>query len=171
MNIKTKEFNITETKFHYGHISIIKLLYYKSKKALISIIAYLIVIVIVYAMVSPQIFFFIAILFLLQLSFYLITLFVNTVKSRSKHNFQNINCEITDSYFSISYEDGSLLKLDFNHFIRVTKNSGYYLMTYSEYDSTNIAKTNFYRLPIRVFNSENDINEFEAALRNKKLMK
>lgn len=158
MNIKTKEFNVSEAEFQH----LIRILYYKSRRTLLIGFAIFAIIIIVVAILEP-LFSFLAIYFVIALGWLLAVPFItNTAKSQAKINFQSRICEITDNYFSMSYADGSLLKLHFNNFIKVTRESEYYFLY--------MAKINFHYLPFRAFNSEDDINEFEAALKNKKLI-
>ena len=168
MNIKTKEFNISENELRH----FTRRIYYNGRVITIfaAIFAYFAVITIAYAMVNHQFWFvttYLGVFLIAQLGSNLISSFITkTMRLQFNTNFQNRNCEITDNYFSMNYEDGSLLKLQFNHFIKVTRNPEYYLMTYSEYYLMNVPKTNFYYLPFRAFNSENDINEFETLIKN-----
>ncbi len=87
---------------------------------------------------------------------------INSATTQPKLNFQTRNCEVSNNYSTTIFIDGSLFKVHFNNFTKATKESEYYFLY--------IGKINFYYLPLRAFNSENDINEFEAALKTKKLM-
>lgn len=62
----------------------------------------------------------------------------------------------------MTFEDGSLVKVHFNNYLKITRESEWYFLY--------ITQVTFEYLPLRTFNSENDINEFEILMENKKLM-
>jgi hypothetical protein len=162
MNIRTKEFNMSEAEFRH----LIRIVYYKQVQNKIIIIMFgiitlLSIIIAILVLRYATIWFAIASVTFLSylLAFPYIT---DSAKTLIKLDFQNRTCEINDNYFSTTFEDGTSIKIHFNNYIKVTRESDWYFMY-----STN---TRFDYLPIRAFNSEDDINEFEAALRNKKLM-
>ena len=158
MNIKTKEFNISEDEFRH----ITRGIYYKAIKFLLIMVAILAVTSILTSIFSPPLNS-IAVLSIMFLGFLSFAPFIgNSAKAQSKLNFQNRICEITDNYFSMTYEDGSLSKIHFNNFVKITKESDWYFLY--------LTQVFFEYLPIRAFNSEDDINEFETLIKNKKLM-
>ncbi|WP_009633755.1 YcxB family protein [Synechocystis sp. PCC 7509] len=159
MNIKTKEFNTSEDELCY----ITRTIYYKSKKALIIVFGIVAVISVIFAVfVTPQASFLAAYFVILLGCILFIPFVINTAKSIPKIYFNNRACEITDNYFITSFEDGSLSKMHLHNFTKVTRESEYYFLY--------MAKIMFQYLPVRAFNSENDINEFETLMKNKKLM-
>ncbi len=160
MDIRTKEFNVSKDEFrHFTSI-----IYYKQIKILISIYAILTVMSIILAILVPLFpNILLAVTCVIILSCTLALPYIrNSAKTQIKLNFQNIICKINDNYFSTTFEDGSSIKIHFNNYIKATRESDWYFVY-----STN---TKFDYLPIRAFNSEDDINEFEAAMKHKKLM-
>lgn len=185
MNIQTKEFKISEAEFR----QISKILYYKSRKIIIIMVAWCLLVNVIFLMLSPGNYL-LAIFFIFELGLHLIYPFItNNLERKSNINFQNKNCEINENYLTINYEDGSLLKLNFNNFISVRRTSEYYFMTYndgslskfdnqviqivraSEYYFMYVTKMNFLYLPVRAFNSKNDISNFNTLMINKNLIK
>lgn len=160
MNIKTKEFNVSEAEFR--HIN--RIVYYRQMKTVIIIFAIITVIVVIQATFTPQaadIIFAIQSVSVLSLLLAL-PYIINSAKAQGNIHFQNRTCEINDNYLSITLEDGSSSKTHFNNYIKATREFDWYFVY--------LTNTKFEYLPIRAFNSEDDINEFEAALKNKKLL-
>ncbi len=161
MNITTKEFNISEAEFRYLN----RITYYKAIKFLVIISAIITLITIISSVFHPRSAYIgVGVWSVIMISLLLAIPFItNVAKSQPKIHFRSRSCEITDNYFTLTFEDGSLTKTNFNDFIKVIRESNYYFLY--------MGKIYFHYLPIRAFNSEDDINAFEAALRIKKLMK
>lgn len=158
MYIKTKTFNISENELNY----LLKISYYTSRKPLIIIFSILTVISIIIAIIDSR-FTFLPFYFTLLLALFIaLPSITNFAKSQPRFNFLNRFCEIDDNYFTINYDDGSLDKLNFNHFLKVVRRSEHYLLY--------VTKISFQYVPIRAFNSEEDINKFEKLVKIKKLM-
>lgn len=160
MNIKTKEFNVSKAEFRH----ITRIAYYKQMRIVIIISAIITAIVVVQAAFVPQSAnIILAMQFVALLSSFLAIPFLrNTSKVPPKLNFQNRTCEINADYFSMTYEDGSLSKVHFNNFIKVHREFSWYFLY--------LTRNGFEYLPLRVFNSEDNINAFETLIKNKKLM-
>ena len=90
-------------------------------------------------------------------------LFFRLQKQSPGLNFQNRYCEIDENFFTVFYEDGSISKLNYIHFIKVIKKSEYYFLY--------INQAQFYYLPIAAFESEKDIHRFDLFLQGKQLIK
>ena len=158
MDIKTKEFNISETELRH----VTRIVYYKALRIFIIAFAIITLIGVIHAIFDAK-FVSTALECVVVLSCLLALPFLrNAAKVQPKLNFKNRICEVTDSYFIITFEDGSLSKVHFNNYIKVNRESNWYFLY--------LTKIYFEYLPIRAFNSENDINEFEIAMKNKKLM-
>jgi hypothetical protein len=85
------------------------------------------------------------------------------MKRQSQLNFINRYCEFDESFFTVFYEDGSIIKLKYEHFIKVIKRSEYYFLY------TSLAQ--FHYLPISAFETEKDIHRFDLLLEGKQLLK
>jgi YcxB-like protein len=158
MNIKTKEFNISETELRH----VTRIVYYKALKVVIIVFAIITLISVIHAIFNPEVIS-TAVGCVVALSYFLALPFMrNSAKVQPKLNFKSRICEITDSYFIITFEDGSLSKVHFNNYIKIIRESDWYFLY--------LTKAYFEYLPIRAFNSEADINEFETLMKNKKLM-
>ncbi len=160
MNIKTKEFNISKDELRH----VTSIVYYKQIKFVIIVFAIITVINIIMAILVPRAAnIWLVVGSVIFLSYFLALPYIrNPAKTQIKLHFQNRTCEINDNYFSTAFEDGSLSKIHFNNYIKATRESDWYFMY--------LTPAYFEYLPIRVFNSEDDINEFEAALKTKKLI-
>ncbi len=159
MNIKTKEFNTSEDEIRH----LTRTIYYKSRKGVIIVFGIIAVISVIFAIfVTPQASFLAAYFVIFLGCILFIPFAINTAKSVPKVYFKNRACEITDNYFSTVFEDGSLSKMHFHNFTKVTIESEYYFLY--------MGKILFQYLPVRAFSAEKDINEFEALMKNKKLM-
>ena len=160
MYIKTKEFNLTDKEFR----QLLAYHYFKKIKNLIIFFSILTLISLVVSILSRD--YFLTILFLGLLAYYVsIPRFMNLQKTQSKMIFCQRYCEIDDKFISFVYEDGSLVKLNFDTFTQVIRESNYYLL-YTTY-----VKTQFHYLPVAAFNSEQDISRFELLMEGKKLIK
>lgn len=160
MNIRTKEFNMSEAELHRVN----KIAYYRPIKDLLISLASFTIIIVVGSIFDHQTVS-IAIYCTIVLGYLLIYPFVfvnRSAKSQSKLHFKNRSCEITDIYLSTIFEDSSLCNIHFNNYIRITRESEWYFLYLSQ--------GMFEYLPIRAFNSEDDINEFETIMKDKKLM-
>lgn len=141
---------------------ITRIVYYRTLKILLILMAIFLGIIVIEFIIVPLLIF-IAIGFVAVLGYYLAIPFIrNPSKTQPKLNFRNRICEITDNYFNMTYENGSLRKVHFNNYIKVIRES--------DWNFLYLTKVMFEYLPIRAFNSENDINEFEILIKNKKLM-
>lgn len=160
MNIKIKEFNISEDELRH----VTSIVYYKQIKVVIIIFAIITAISIISAILIPRLFsIWLAAGCVIFLSYSLALPYLRKpVKTQIKLHFQNRTCEINDNYFSTTFEDGSSSKIHFSNYIKATRESDWYFLY--------LTNTYFEYLPIRAFNSEDDINEFEAALKTKRLM-
>jgi hypothetical protein len=84
-------------------------------------------------------------------------------KTQPVVNFIPRYWEIDENFISIYYEDGSLSKFRFDHLIKATKQSEFYLVYFSIQQ--------FYYLPLAAFETEKDIHRFELFLEGKQLLK
>ncbi|MBW4662702.1 MAG: YcxB family protein [Chroococcus sp. CMT-3BRIN-NPC107] len=158
MIIKTKEFNTSKAEFRH----VINIAYYRSIKDLIIGLASF-TIIIVFCSGFNSLAVSIAIWSGILLGYLLIFPFLNTsAKSQPGLHLKNRTCEITDNYFSMTFEDGSLTKVHFNNYLKINRESEWYFLY--------MTQVMFEYLPLRAFNSEKDINEFETMMKNKKLM-
>jgi len=158
MSIKTKEFNISEEELR----QVTRIVYYRTLKILLILMAIFSLIIVIESIILPSLTL-IAIGFVAALGYYLVFPFIrNPSKTQPKLNFKNRICELTDNYFNTTYEDGSLRKVHFSNYLKVTRESDWYFLY--------LTKVMFEYVPIRAFNSENDINEFETLMKSKKLM-
>jgi hypothetical protein len=159
MNIKTKRYTITPKQLK----KMLIINYLKQMKILLIILLIfwlLIVILSITGQGSSQSMILpitTAIIYLL-----IIPLFIN-VNKLPKLNFLERYCEIDRDYFAVFYEDGSIVKLKFEHFIGAIKQGEFYFLY--------MAKGQFHYLPIAAFESESDINRFDLLLEGKKILK
>lgn len=131
MNIKTKEFNISEDELRH----VTSIVYYKQIKIVIIMFTIITVTSVIVAILAPNatnVWF--AVGFVILLSYFLALPFIrNPAKTQIKLNFQNRNCEINDNYFSMTYEDGSLSKVHLSNYIKITRESDWYFFVSNEY--------------------------------------
>lgn len=158
MYIKTKEFNLTEKQFR----QLIAVQYFKRMKNLFIILSVLALIALANSIISNDYFTLIVILILIA---YYVSLpyWINIKKTQPPINFKKRFCEIDENFITFMYEDGSLVKLRFDNFIQVTKESNYYFLY--------TVKTQFHYLPVAVFNSEQEICRFDLLMEGKQLIK
>ncbi len=158
MYIKTKEFNLTEKQFR----QVIALQYFKRMKNLFIIWSILAIIGLVISIISND--YFMLIVSLIVIAYYLsLPYWLNLKKTQPPINFKKRFCEIDENFITFIYEDGSLVKLRFDNFIQVTKESNYYFLY--------TVKTQFHYLPVAVFNSEQEICRFDLLMEGKQLLK
>lgn len=159
MQIKTKIFQTTPKELRY----LLTIDYYRRMK--ITLIILLVVALISIVSSLLQNFFDWWIIYFLALIAYFLALplFFQVQKRTSALNFQNRYCEIDENFFTIFYEDGSMVKLNYAHFIQVMKKADYYFLY--------MTKAQFYYLPVAAFKSEKDIHRFELFLQGKQLIK
>jgi len=137
--------------------------YYRRMKTVFIILSILLVINIIFSLLQNN--FDLWIIYVLGVIAYLLSLplFFRVQKQNSALNFKNRCCEIDESFFTVFYEDGSISKLNYAHYIKVIKKSNYYFLY--------ITKAQFHYIPIAAFESEKDIHRFELFLQGKQLMK
>lgn len=156
--IKTKEFNVTVKEFRH----LLASHYFKQMKFILIIFVILVIINFVFGLISND--YFGAILFGVLLAYYVsIPYIMNIKKTQSKINFTRRFCEIDENFISFIYEDDSLVKIRFDHFIQVTKNLNYFLLY--------PIKNQFYYLPLESFNTEQELSRFELLMEGKQLLK
>ncbi|MFH7028558.1 MAG: YcxB family protein [Heteroscytonema crispum UTEX LB 1556] len=157
MGIRTKNFNLTRNQFR----QIISVDYFQRIKLILILFSVLILINLVISLYAKQLTW--ELIFTLIVIAYLVSIpFFVSLKEQYKLNFLNRYCEIDENFFAVCYEDGSIIKLKFDHFIKAVKWSEYYFLY--------ITKAQFYYLPIAAFDSEKDMYRFDFFLQGKQLI-
>lgn len=159
MNIKTKTFQVTPKQLKQLLINH----YFKARKKIL--IIYTVMSILFFILAFFDKYFINSAIFV---SFLLIGLLVapfliNMKKTQPVANFILRYWEIDENFISIYYEDGSLSKFRFDHLIKVTKQSEFYLVYFSIQQ--------FHYLPLAAFETEKDIHRFELFLEGKQLLK
>ncbi|MCC5634676.1 YcxB family protein [Nostoc sp. CHAB 5844] len=159
MQIKTKTFQITPKQLRV----LLTVDYYRRMKNTFIILSVLLVINIIFSVLQNRFDWWL--IYFLGLIAYLVSLplLFRVQKLSSTLNFQNRYCEIDENFFAVFYEDGSIIKLNYSHFIKVIKKADYYFLY--------ITKAQFHYLPVAAFESEKDIHRFDLFLQGKQLIK
>ncbi|MCT7949337.1 YcxB family protein [Ancylothrix sp. C2] len=161
INIKTKEYNITEKQF----FKIISSLYYKRSKINLIIWGLLFVVNLVPLFTQPLssalpglmiwvIFF--AILYGLT------PLLAYKTAAQNKFVFQKTRVEIDIDFFTFFYDDGSLFKYRVSNFHKAENVREFYFLY--------VTKASIYYIPKAAFYTEADLQLFELMLKSKKLL-
>ncbi|WP_242045677.1 MULTISPECIES: YcxB family protein [unclassified Calothrix] len=159
MLIKTKQFQISPKELR----GIIAVDYYKRMKLFLILFSVLAVINIIVSIIQQQfswwlLYFFGFLAYILSVPYWL------RLEGRtSALNFQNRYCEMDENFIAIFFEDGSITKLRYEHFIKVVKKGEFYFLY--------ITKAQFHYLPIAAFESEKDMHRFDLFLEGKQLIK
>ncbi|MBE9205794.1 YcxB family protein [Nostoc sp. LEGE 06077] len=159
MQIKTKTFEITPKQLR----NLLTFDYYRRMKITFIILVVLLVINIIFAVIQNRFDWWLIYLVGLIAYFVSLPLLFQVQKRSSALNFQNRYCEIDENFFALFYEDGSIIKLNYSHFFKVTKKADYYFLY--------MTKAQFYYLPVAAFESEKDIHRFDLFLQSKQLIK
>jgi|LakMenE18May11ns_1017448.scaffolds.fasta_scaffold9434573_1 hypothetical protein len=159
MNIKTKTFQVTPKQLKQLLINH----YFKARKKILIMYTVMSIIFLILAFfdkyfINSVIFFSFLLIGLLVAPF-----LINMKKTQPVVNFIPRYWEIDENFISIYYEDGSLSKFRFDHLIKATKQSEFYLVYFSIQQ--------FYYLPLAAFETEKDIHRFELFLEGKQLLK
>ena len=159
MNIKTKTFQVTPKQLKQLLIN----QYFQIRKR--SLIMFTVMLIIFLIMTFfDKLFINLAIYFAIILLILLIFPFMmNIQKSQSVTHFIPRYWEIDEDFICIYCEDGSISKFRFDHLIKATKQSEFYLVYFSIQQ--------FHYLPLAAFETEKDIHRFELFLESKQLMK
>ncbi|OCQ89367.1 hypothetical protein BCD64_26795 [Nostoc sp. MBR 210] len=159
MYIKTKTFQTTPKELG----SILTAIYYKRMRFIFILLGLLIIINIVISILQNRFDWWL--IYLAGSAAYLVSLplLFKAQKRSSTLEFQNRYCEIDENFFAVYYEDGSIVKINYSHFIQVIKKADYYFLY--------MTKSQFYYLPIAAFESEKDIHRFDLFLQSKQLIK
>ncbi|BBD60855.1 hypothetical protein NIES2109_36550 [Nostoc sp. HK-01] len=159
MHIKTKTFQITPKELR----SLLTVDYYRRMKITFILLAVLLLINIIFSVLQNRFDWWLIYFVALMAYFVSLPLFFQVQKRNSTLNFQNRYCEIDENFFAVFYEDGSIVKLNYSHFIQVTKKADYYFLY--------MTKGQFHYLPVAAFESEKDIHRFDLFLQSKQLIK
>ncbi|MGI8504755.1 MAG: YcxB family protein [Hassallia sp.] len=159
MQIKTKTFNITPKQLR----QLITLHYLKQRKILLICVGILAIINVIFAFIID--FWNIMAIYFVAIFIYLLIapILINVKKINPQINFINRYWEIDQDFITVIYEDGSLSKMRFEHFLKATKQSEYYWLF--------TCPTQFHYVPIAAFESEKDISRFDLFLKGKQLIK
>jgi hypothetical protein len=159
MLIKTQTFNITPKELR----KILMIQYYKQRRAWL-----------IFTPLLAIFNFFIAKdAFNQFLTYFLFVTFITTLiapwlwnfrKIMPVANFINRYCEIDENFLTLYFEDGSIFKYKFEHFMQAGKVQGYYVLYLTAAGAINY-------IPATAFESEKDINRFELLLQGKQLLK
>jgi hypothetical protein len=118
MSIKTKEFNTSKAELrHVNNIA-----YYRPIRDLIIGWAIVTIIIVFCSDFDSQA---VSIVIWSGVWFGYILIFPflnNLAKSQPRLHFKNRTCEITDNYFSMTFEDGSLTKVRLNNYLKLLEN-------------------------------------------------
>jgi len=158
MYIKTQEFNLTKKQFR----ELLAAHYYKQMKKISINLSILALMGLGIFLTSHGYFLLIMVLVLIA-SYISVPYLINLDKTQSHLNFKGRFCEIDENFITFIYEDGSLVKLRFDSFREVTKESNYYFLY--------MTNNQFHYLPIATFNSEQEISRFELLMQGKQLLK
>ncbi|BAY23615.1 hypothetical protein NIES2100_34070 [Calothrix sp. NIES-2100] len=159
MLIRTKQFQISPKDLK----GIIAVDYYKRMKLTLIILSVLIVINIIFAIIEKRFDWWLIYLLGLMAYFLSVPLFFRLQGRTSALNFQSRYCEMDENFFAIFFEDGSITKLRYEHFLKVVKKSEYYFLY--------ITKMQYHYLPVAAFESEKDMHRFDLFLEGKQLIK
>ena len=159
MQIKTKTFNVTPKELR----QLIALHYFKQRKVLLIFVGVLALINVVFAF-TVDFGNIMAIYFLAIFIYLLIVPFlINVKKINPRLNFINRSWQIDEDFITVIYEDGSMSKFRFEHFIKAVKQSEFYWLY--------TCPTQFHYVPFAAFESEKDISRFDFFLKGKQLIK
>lgn len=159
MQIKTKTFQISPKELR----GIIATDYYKRMKVFFILLLILTSINIALAVILQR-FDWWLIYFLGLIAYFLsVPLWMRLQGRTSALNFQSRYCEMDENFFTICFEDGSLTKMRYEHFMKVVKKGEYYFLY--------ITKAQFHYLPVAAFELEKDIHRFDLFLEGKQLIK
>jgi hypothetical protein len=151
MAIRTKEFTLSKKDCFL----IITINYFKSRWWLVT----LLLLVLLYSTIPHLrfllVFASVAYLFWTIVWFWL---FVNSKKN--KIFFKKIYYEIDDEFITGYIEDSSLSKIKLSNIVKVVKTKKYYLLY--------ISQIQFIYVPLNIFTSENDVNNFNLLLAQSK---
>jgi hypothetical protein len=89
--------------------------------------------------------------------------FLVNMKLQPRLNFQKRYYEIDENFITTNYEDGSISKLKYEHFVKAVKQGEYYFLY--------ITPAQFHYIPVAAFNLEDEIHRFDLLLQGKQLMK
>ncbi|MBD2299288.1 YcxB family protein [Nostoc sp. FACHB-87] len=159
MYIKTKSFQITPKELG----ALLTVDYYRRMKFFFILFAILLVINIVVSVLQNRFDWWLIYFVGLGAYFVSLPLFFQPRKRNSTLNFQNRYCEIDENFFAMFYEDGSIVKLNYSHFMQVITKADYYFLY--------MTKAQFHYLPVAAFESEKDIHRFDLFLQSKQLIK
>lgn len=159
MHIKTKTFNVTPKELR----QLISLHYFKQRKILLIFAGVFALINVIFALIEKSwniwaIYFLAFFIYLL-----IVPLLINVKKINPQINFINRYWEIDEEFITVIYEDGSLSKMRFEHFLKAVKQSEYYWLF--------TCPTQFHYVPFAAFESEKDISRFDLFLKGKQLIK
>lgn len=161
INIKTKEYQITEKQF----FKILSSLYYKRSQATLIIWGLLFVVNLAQLFTQPLstalpgVIIFVLVFGIL----YGIAPFLGyKTAAQNKYVFQKTRVEIDTDFFTFYYEDGSLFKYKFSNFHKAEKEGEFYFLY--------VTKVSVYYIPKAAFYTEADIQLFELMLKSKKLL-
>ncbi|OUL31690.1 hypothetical protein BV378_01580 [Nostoc sp. RF31YmG] len=159
MLIRTKQFQISPKELR----GIIAVDYYKRMKLTLIIFAVLTVVNIIISIIQKEFSWWL--LYCLGFIAYILSvpLWLHLQGRTSGLNFQSRYCEMDEDFFTIFFEDGSISKLRYEHFVKVIKKSEYYFLY--------ITKVQFHYLPVAAFESEKDMHRFDLFLEGKQLIK
>lgn len=158
MPIKTKTFNLTVKEFR----RILNIDHLKRIRFVLILFSALALVNLLLALIAGE-FPWVVILCLLFIAYYVSLPFIVSMKRQQQLNFINRYCEFDESFFTVFYGDGSIVKLKYEHFVKVIKCSEYYFLY------TSLAQ--FHYLPISAFETEKDIHRFDLLLEGKQLLK
>ncbi|OUL28992.1 YcxB family protein [Nostoc sp. 106C] len=159
MLIRTKKFQISPKELR----GIIAVDYYKRMKLTLIIFSVLTVVNIIISIIQKEFSWWL--LYCLGFIAYILSvpLWLRLQGRTSELNFQSRYCEMDEDFFTIFFEDGSISKLRYEHFVKVIKKSEYYFLY--------ITKVQFHYLPVAAFESEKDMHRFDLFLEGKQLIK
>lgn len=159
MLIRTKQFQISPKELR----GIIAVDYYKRMKLTLIICSVLVVINIILSIIQNQFSWWL--LYFLGFIAYIVSvpLWLRLQGRTSELNFQSRYCEMDEDFFAIFFEDGSITKLRYEHFMKVVKKGEYYFLY--------MTKVQFHYLPVAAFESEKDMHRFDLFLEGKQLIK
>ncbi|MDZ7961779.1 MAG: YcxB family protein [Aulosira sp. DedQUE10] len=159
MQIKTKAFEISPKELR----GIIAADYYKRMKFIFILLACFTLLNIALAVIQQR-FDWWLVYFLGLIAYFLsVPLWMRLQGRTSALNFQSRYCEMDENFFSVFFEDGSITKLRYEHFMKVIKKGEYYFLY--------VTKGQFHYLPIAAFESEKDMHRFDLFLEGKQLIK
>jgi hypothetical protein len=158
MQIRTKTYNLTLAEFR----RLISVDYFKRMKWLFVLLIILILFNLLLVFFNNQPIWQMLVPSLLLIYFIAIPWMISS-KGQSKLNFMSRYCEIDEDFFTTFYEDGSIVKLKFDHVNKVVKRSEYYFFY--------LTKTQFHYMPLSALETEQDIHRLDLFLAGKQLVK